>query len=245
MISVRGTEWHHGSLSLMYPTRLAIMPPQSRLRRRLVLGSSAMLLAVPLAAAQRALTPSQTAGPFYPVTPPLHQDNDLTRVAGRSGRANGRIADLTGRVLNFDGRPLAGLRVEIWQCDANGRYRHPRDRSDVEEDPNFQGFGHTITDADGRYRFRTIRPVPYPGRTPHIHAAVFQEGARPFVTQIYVAGEPLNQRDGLFMHVPEALRPLLLADFVPVDDPVVALSAQFDFVLSPVLAGLFVSPHDV
>ena len=85
--------------------------------------------------------------------------------------------------------------MEIWQCDANGRYRHPRDRGDVEEDPNFQGFGHTVTDADGHYRFRTIRPVPYPGRTPHIHAAVIQEGARPFVTQIYVADEPLNLRD--------------------------------------------------
>jgi protocatechuate 3,4-dioxygenase beta subunit len=192
-----------------------------------------MLLAAPLAAAQRVLTPSQTAGPFYPVTPPLHRDNDLTQVAGRSGRATGQIADLTGRVVDVNGRPLAGLRVEIWQCDANGRYRHPRDRRD------FQGFGHTITNAEGRYRFRTIRPVPYPGRTPHIHAAVFQEGASPFVTQVYVAGEPLNQRDGLFMHVPEALRPLLLADFVPVDDPVAALSAQFDFVLSPVLAGLF------
>ena len=215
------------------------MSSHSGLRRRLVLGGSATLLSAPLAAAQRALTPSQMLGPVYPVTPPLHQDNDLTRVEGRSARATGQIADLSGRVLDLDGRPLAWLRVEIWQCDANGRYRHPRDRGDVEEDPNFQGFGHTVTDADGHYRFRTIRPVPYPGRTPHIHAAVIQEGARPFVTQIYVAGEPLNLRDGLFMRVPEALRPLLLADFVPANDPVATLSASFDFVLAPVLAGLF------
>lgn len=215
------------------------MPLHSRLRRQLVLGGSAALLSAQLAAAQRALTPSQSAGPFYPVTPPLHKDNDLTRVEGRSGHAAGQISDLSGHVLDMDGRPLAGLRVEIWQCDANGRYRHPRDRHNADEDPNFQGFGHTVTDAEGRYRFRTIRPVPYPGRTPHIHAAVVQEGARPFVTQIYVAGEPLNQRDGLFMRVPEALRPLLLADFVPVDDPVAELAAEFDFVLSPVLAGLF------
>ena len=208
-------------------------------RRQIILGSSAALVSAPLAAAQRALTPSQMLGPFYPVTPPLHKDNDLTLVDGRSTRAAGQIADLSGRVLDIDGRPLAGLRVEIWQCDANGRYRHPRDRGGLDEDPNFQGFGHTITDADGRYRFRTIRPVPYPGRTPHIHAAVFQGGDRPFVTQIYVAGEPLNARDGLFMRVPEALRPLLLADFVAVDDPVAELAAEFDFVLSPVLAGLF------
>ncbi|HRP24945.1 protocatechuate 3,4-dioxygenase [Thauera sp.] len=215
------------------------MSQPSGRRRQLVLGGTAALVSAPLAAAQRRLTPSQMLGPFYPVTPPLHKDNDLTLVEGSKVRAAGQIADLSGRVLDLDGRPLAGLRVEIWQCDANGRYRHPRDRGGLEEDPNFQGFGHTITDADGRYRFRTIRPVPYPGRTPHIHAAVFQEAARPFVTQIYVAGEPLNLRDGLFMRVPEALRPLLLADFVAVDDPVAAFTAEFDFVLSPVLAGLF------
>jgi len=215
------------------------MSSHSGLRRRVVLGGSAALLSAPLAAAQRALTPSQMLGPFYPVTPPLHKDNDLTLVEDSSVRADGQISDLSGRVLDMDGQPLAGLRVEIWQCDANGRYRHPRDRSDVEADPNFQGFGHTVTDAEGRYRFRTIRPVPYPGRTPHIHAAVIQEGARPFVTQIYVAGEPLNLRDGLFMRVPEALRPLLLADFLAVDDPVATLAASLDFVLSPVLAGLF------
>ncbi|MBP7442720.1 MAG: intradiol ring-cleavage dioxygenase, partial [Thauera sp.] len=173
------------------------MSPRSRLRRQLVLGGTAALVSAPLAAAQRTLTPSQMLGPFYPVTPPLHKDNDLTQVEGRSARAAGQIADLSGRVLDIDGRPLAGLRVEIWQCDANGRYRHPRDRGGLEEDPNFQGFGHTVTDAEGRYRFRTIRPVPYPGRTPHIHAAVFQEADRPFVTQIYVSGEPLNDRDGL------------------------------------------------
>lgn len=212
-------------------------------RRQLLLGSGAALLSAPLAATQRALTPSQMPGPFYPVTPPLHKDNDLTQVVGRSRRAAGDITDLYGKVVDMDGRPMVGLRVEIWQCDANGRYRHPRDRQNVAEDPDFQGFGHTVTDDEGRYRFRTIRPVPYPGRTPHIHAAVFQESARPFVTQIYVAGEALNLRDGLFMRVPEALRPLLLAEFVPVDDPVASLAAEFDFVLSPMLAGLFESHH--
>ena len=212
-------------------------------RRQLLLGSGAALLSAPLAASQLTLTPSQMLGPFYPVTPPLHKDNDLTQVEGRSGRAVGDIADLYGKVVDMNGRPMAGVRVEIWQCDVNGRYRHPGDRQNVAEDPNFQGFGHTVTDDEGRYRFRTIRPVPYPGRTPHIHAAVFQEGAQPFVTQIYVAGEALNLRDGLFMRVPEALRPLLLAEFLPVEDPVATLAAQFDFVLSPMLAGLFEYHH--
>ena len=212
-------------------------------RRQLILASGAALLSAPLVASQRMLTPSQMLGPFYPVTPPLHKDNDLTQLEGRSERAAGDISDLYGKVVDVNGRPMAGLRVEIWQCDANGRYRHPRDRQNIAEDPNFQGFGHTFTDDEGRYRFRTIRPVPYPGRTPHIHAAVFPEGSRPFVTQIYVAGEALNLRDGLFMRVPEALRPLLLAEFVPIEDPVASLAAEFDFVLSPMLAGLFETHH--
>jgi protocatechuate 3,4-dioxygenase, beta subunit len=208
-------------------------------RRRLLIGGSAVLLSLPLAAAPRLRTPEQALGPFYPVTPPLHKDNDLTRVSGRSERAAGRITDLVGRVMDVDGRPLVGARVEIWQCDANGRYRHPRDRQPVAPDANFQGAGHALTDAEGRYRFRTIRPVSYPGRTPHIHAAVFPGDGAPFVTQIYVAGEPANERDMLFRRVPPALRPLLLADFRPVDDPVAELHAVFDFVLAPSLAGLF------
>lgn len=208
-------------------------------RRQIILGGGAVLLSAPLSATQRMLTPSQMTGPFYPVTPPLHKDNDLTLVDGRTERAAGQITDLYGKVVDINGQALAGVRVEIWQCDVNGRYRHPGDRQTIAEDPNFQGFGHTVTDEQGRYRFRTIRPMPYPGRTPHIHAAVFPQGSRPFITQIYVAGEPHNQRDGLFMRVPEALRPLLLAEFVPSTDPVASLSAAFDFVLSPLLAGLF------
>ncbi|MFO8152564.1 intradiol ring-cleavage dioxygenase [Thioalkalivibrio sp.] len=218
------------------------MSRHANLRRRLVLGGGAALLSLPLGAVERVLTPGQATGPFYPVTPPLHKDNDLTRVEGRSGRAAGQISDLSGRVTEVDGRPLAGVRVEIWQCDANGRYRHPRDRQGAAEDPNFQGFGHTVTDDAGRYRFRTIRPVPYPGRTPHIHASVFPGDDVPFVTQIYVAGEPLNEDDMLFRRVPEHLRPLLLAEFQPVEDPVAELAASFDFVLSPSLAGLFGPP---
>lgn len=217
------------------------MQAPSRFRRQVVLGGTAALLSLPLGAAQRVLTPAQSSGPFYPVTPPLHRDNDLTQVAGQTERAAGQISDLSGRVLDLDGRPLAGLRIEIWQCDANGRYRHPRDRQSTAEDPGFQGFGHTLTDDAGRYRFRTIRPVPYPGRTPHIHAAVFQEGQRPFVTQIYVAGDPLNERDMLFQRVPDGLRPFLLADFRPTQDPVAELAAEFDFVLSPALAALMAS----
>jgi Protocatechuate 3,4-dioxygenase beta subunit len=111
----------------MYQTGLVTMSPRSRLRRQLVLGGTAALVSAPLAAAQRTLTPSQMLGPFYPVTPPLHKDNDLTQVEGRSARAAGRSPTCRAACWTSTAGPLAGLRVEIWQCDANGRYRHPRD----------------------------------------------------------------------------------------------------------------------
>jgi protocatechuate 3,4-dioxygenase beta subunit len=101
------------------------------------------------AAAQRLRTPPQSQGPFYPTQLPLDRDNDLVTVAGRPGIAKGAVADVVGRILNERGRPITNARVEIWQCDANGRYRHPRDRRDVPLDPNFQGYGQVITGPDG------------------------------------------------------------------------------------------------
>ena len=142
-------------------------------------------------------TPRQTAGPFYPVDWSGDVDADLVRVAGEAARAQGVVTHLRGRVLDAQGGPVPGAVVEIWQCDAFGRYRHPRDRQDG-RDLGFQGRGRAATGPDGSYAFRTIRPVPYPGRTPHIHVAVLVPGREPLVTQFYVAGEPLNERDGLF-----------------------------------------------
>lgn len=176
-------------------------------------------------------TPRQTSGPFYPEALPLDDDNDLTRVAGQGTIAAGRITDLIGRVLDTNGNPLAGTRVEIWQCDANGRYHHPRDRGPGTPDENFQGHGRATTDNDGNYRFRTIRPVPYPGRTPHIHAAVFPSGGINLVTQIYVEGEPRNGGDFIFRGIPEAQRPLVLAAFLPAERPGVEFEARIDLVI--------------
>lgn len=200
-------------------------------RRQVLLAAAAWLLTSGARAAmQLEPTPAQSAGPFYPTEPPLDDDPNFTRVRGALGVAQGRITDLSGRLLDRAGRPISATRIEIWQCDATGRYHHPLDRGGV-RDPNFQGFGRTVTDADGRYRFRTIRPVPYPGRTPHIHLAVFPPGEPPFITQLYVRGEPRNAGDFLFNRIPPERRPRVLADFVPVQRDGVELAANFDLIL--------------
>lgn len=202
-------------------------------RRNLLLGAAALSAVCPIAMAQAlATTPRQTAGPFYPPTLPLDDDNDLTTVTGRIGTAKGLITELSGRILDINNHPIEGLRIEIWQCDANGRYRHPDEHSLKAIDENFQGHGHSVTDANGRYRFRTIRPVPYPGRTPHIHVAVFAQGEPPFITQLYAKGEPLNESDFLFKRVPTERRHLVLASFRESHHPGAALEASFDIILN-------------
>jgi protocatechuate 3,4-dioxygenase beta subunit len=200
-------------------------------RRQLMLGLAGLMAAGPALAARLLPTPKQMAGPFYPLEPPLDKDNDLTRVAGVAGVAEGRVTDLAGRVLDPDGRPIHGARVEIWQCDARGRYHHPHDDGPA-PDPRFQGFGQHLTDAQGRYRFRTIRPVPYPGRTPHIHMAVFAPGGEPLVTQLYVAGDPRNERDFLFRAVAPERRRLVQAEFLPSRGGRAELAAGFDIILA-------------
>lgn len=179
-------------------------------------------------------TPTQTAGPFYPPTLPADMDADLVRLSGRGGEAMGTVSQLTGRVLNIHGEPLPDSLIDIWQCDANGRYIHPADRGPRARDQGFQGFGRTRTGSDGGYRFRTIRPVPYGSRTPHIHFAVRAPGHRVLVTQMYVKGEERNSRDFLFRRLAEAERTRLLVDFRPAPDTEdAALAGRFDLVLVP------------
>jgi protocatechuate 3,4-dioxygenase beta subunit len=186
-----------------------------------------------MTALARVLTPRQSAGPFYPVQLPLDSDADLVQVAGRSRQAEGVVTHIFGHVLDSAGRPMAGTRVEIWQCDARGRYHHPGDRGGG-ADPNFQGFGATSTAGDGAFRFRTIRPVPYPGRTPHIHFAIKAPGMEVFTTQMYVAGEPLNDRDFLFRRIrdPKA-QASVLVDLKPAPDlEPGALAGRFPIILA-------------
>lgn len=188
-------------------------------RRQLLvgLGGGALLLNPPLLLAQRLLTPAQTLGPFYPDQLPLDRDNDLLQVEGHAELAEGIRVQLHGRILDARGAPLEGALVEIWQVDAHGIYLHSRGGDRARRDSHFQGYGRFTTAADGRYRFRTIRPVAYPGRTPHIHFAVTLPGQPRFATQCYIRGEPRNQRDGLLNAIREpALRELLVVPFVPV-----------------------------
>ena len=140
--------------------------------------------------------PASTEGPFYPRTFPADRDNDLTRVEGAAGIAAGTILDLSGRILDRRGKPVAGALIEIWQCDVHGTYHHVSEQGIA--DPNFQGWGTDRVDAEGRYRFRTIQPVPYSGRTSHIHYTVRVAGKRVFTSQMYVEGEAGNERDFLY-----------------------------------------------
>ena len=178
-------------------------------------------------------TPAQSRGPFYPDRLPLDRDNDLVQVEGHPDLARGEIADLSGRVLDADGEPLPGALVEIWQCDANGRYIHRGDSGGRPRDPGFQGYGRFETGPNGGYRFRTIRPVPYPGRAPHIHFAVQAPGRRPLVTQMYVDGAPENAGDWLLNAVADPVaRAALIVPFRATRSSTAALSAQFDLVLA-------------
>lgn len=150
------------------------------------------------AAPKLVATPSQTEGPFYPTDWSGDVDNDLVVVTGEAAHAQGQITHILGRILDTSGAPIPDAAIEIWQCDATGIYRHPRDTHFFRKrDGGFQGRGRARSAADGGYTFRTIKPVAYPGRTPHIHFAVSAPGRPHLITQMYVAGEPLNARDGI------------------------------------------------
>jgi protocatechuate 3,4-dioxygenase beta subunit len=173
---------------------------QRILARRGVLLAAGMAL-VPASrgmAATLAATPQQTEGPFYPVSFPADRDNDLVQVRGRAAQAMGMVLHLQGRVLDANGRALPGTLVEIWQCDSHGLYDHPRQPGRERRDSAFQGYGRMLADAEGRYSFRTLKPVAYPGRTPHIHLKVATGSGSLLTSQFYVAGDPQNERDGVF-----------------------------------------------
>jgi len=179
-------------------------------------------------------TPRQTEGPFYPDKLPLDTDNDLLIINDTINPAVGKITHLTGRVLDEKGNPVRNAAVEIWQVDNAGAYLHSRGSSDGRRDKNFQGFGRFVTGRKGEYYFRTIRPVPYPGRTPHVHVAVNKGGKRMLTTQFYIKDEAKrNERDFIYRSLrDEKSKNALTVDFKPIKDSKIGeLAANFDIVI--------------
>jgi protocatechuate 3,4-dioxygenase beta subunit len=178
-------------------------------------------------------TPAQTEGPFYPNKLPLDTDNDLLIINETITPAVGEITHLSGRILDAKGNPVRNALVEIWQVDNNGAYIHTEDPNNSKHDKNFQGFGRFLTASSGEYYFRTIKPVPYPGRTRHIHFKVLKGGKELLTTQCYVKGEPGNIRDGIYRGVRDPkLRDAITVDFAPIKESRIGeLAAKFDIVL--------------
>jgi protocatechuate 3,4-dioxygenase, beta subunit len=178
-------------------------------------------------------TPRLTEGPFYPDRLPLDTDNDLLIVNDSITPAVGEVTHLTGRVLSPSGEPLRGAVVEIWQVDNGGVYLNTADSSRRQRDVNFQGFGRCATGSKGEYYFRTIKPVPYTGRTPHIHVKVKKGGRELLTTQIFVNGHPQNKTDMVLRGIRDPLdREFVLVDFKPLEkSPIGELAANFEIVL--------------
>ena len=197
------------------------MPTAPRPSRRSLLKGGAGLIAAtaapawltPALAQGKALrpTPGQTEGPYYPVAFPADTDFDLLRT-GAAAYGKGQPAWVSGTVTDTRGVPLAGGVIEIWQCDQDGHYHHPGDGGRA--DPTFQGFGKVTLGKDGGYRFRTLKPAPYSGRTPHIHVKVKLDGQELLTTQFYVQGDPGNARDFLWRRLGEEGQAALTRPFV-------------------------------
>jgi protocatechuate 3,4-dioxygenase beta subunit len=200
------------------------------LRGGLALGASAFFVRGAYAE-ELARTPSITEGPFYPPKLPLDTDNDLLIINDHITPAVGEVAHLSGRVLSTSGEPMRNILVEIWQCDGNGVYLAQQDADG--RDSNFQGFGRFLTSSTGEYYFRTIKPVPYPGRTPHIHLKLKQGGRELLTTQFFVNGHPQNRSDGIFQDIGGPLdKELVLVDFKPLKESRTSeLGARMDIVL--------------
>lgn len=178
-------------------------------------------------------TPKQMEGPFYPVDLPLDTDNDLIIINDLLKPSLGEVTHLSGRILGPSGEPIRNALVEIWQVDHHGVYLHKGSNGAEKRDANFQGFGRFLTGTSGEYYFRTIKPVSYPGRTPHIHFAVKLKGREKWTTQLYIKGEPQNETDGLLTRVKEAkLREAIIRDFTPIPGSKTGeLTATFDIVM--------------
>lgn len=222
-----------GFHGLMNANRLAARSPS---RRRFLhwMALASPFMTVPGAFAEALVpTPAQTEGPFYPDHLPLDTDNDLLIINDAINPAVGEITWLSGKLLGSNGSPIRNATIEIWQVDAKGSYLHSGSGNRASRDGNFQGFGRFVTGSTGEYLFRTIKPVPYPGRTPHIHVAVKMKGREKFTTQCYIQGEPGNERDGVLRGIrDERARKSVIVPFEPLAGSKAGeLAAKFDMVM--------------
>jgi protocatechuate 3,4-dioxygenase, beta subunit len=194
---------------------------------------TAALFTTPGLFAELIQTPKQTEGPFYPDKLPLDTDNDLLAINDNLTPAVGEVTYVSGRVLDARGQPLRNAVVEIWQCDNHGAYLHSGTSNKDKKDKNFQGFGRFVTGSTGEYLFRTIKPVPYPGRAPHIHYKIKRDGKELLVTQLYIKGHAGNEKDGIWKNLKEGpVRDSVTVDFAPLKDAKAKeLAAKFDIVL--------------
>lgn len=196
-------------------------------------GFGALLFTVPGAFAEELVrTPRQTEGPFYPDHLPLDTDNDLLVINEGITPAVGTITYVSGRILDAKGDPIRNAVVEIWQCDNGGAYLHSGTDNKEKKDKNFQGFGRFVTGSSGEYLFRTIKPVPYPGRTPHIHYKIKRAGKELLTTQCYIEGHPGNEKDGIWKGLNDKARKSVTVPFAPMKGARLGeLAARFDLVL--------------
>ena len=217
------------------------MSKKSKIDRRTIIkagaGFAASAVTASVIAKPSNLTPTNPEGPFYPTHQQADKDTDLTLISGNAERAQGKVIRVTGQVLDEKGNPVEGALVDIWQANTFGRYHHEDDTSTAPEDPNFQGWGMVKTDADGRYSFTTIKPGAYKvdgnwRRPPHIHYKVSRRGYHELTTQMYFAGESLNETDRLLRNVAEEDRDLLVVNFKEIDG---TPKGEFPIVLAKVV----------
>lgn len=207
-------------------------------RRRLVSLASAIPIAGALGPAliaqqssPRTATPRQTEGPYYPRSKPADIDNDLAKFGNRDTNASGDSLLVSGRVYDRQGSAVAGARVELWHCDHLGQYHHVGASGLL--DNNFQGYGEMVTDAEGHYRFSTVKPGTYPGRTRHIHFKVIAPGRRPLTSQMYFQEDMAsNLRDGIYRRLTEADRAAVTLNTLASPAGSQALEGVLDIVLA-------------
>jgi protocatechuate 3,4-dioxygenase beta subunit len=182
---------------------------------------------------ERVQTPDMTEGPFYPDKLPLDTDNDLLVVNDSITPAVGEVTHLSGKILDGRGDPIRNASIEIWQVDHHGNYIHSHGQQAAERDAHFQGYGRFLTGSSGEYYFRTIKPVVYPGRTPHIHVKVKVKGSERLTTQCFIKGHPDNAGDGVLNGVRDAkARAAVCVEFARLaGSRAGAFEARFDIVL--------------